>query len=101
MTLRRNCFYGGLKRGKNKSCMSKADLTVIFEQDKEGNIIATAPDLPNCRVVCKSMAEAQKKIKDAIIKEIGCVPGSTVHLESITPSGQSGCAHGSDCKCQN
>jgi ABC-type nickel/cobalt efflux system permease component RcnA len=78
---------------------SRADLTVIFEQDKEGNIIATAPDIPNCRVVGKSMEEAQEKIKEAILKEIGCEPGSSIRLESAAPIIDHGHTHGPDCGC--
>lgn len=64
---------------------SKADLTIIFEQDKDGNYIATAPDLPNCRVIAKTMEEAQEKIKSAIMKELGCEPGSKINLECLDP----------------
>ena len=45
---------------------SKADLTVIFEQDLAGNIIATAPDLPNCRITAKTMEEAQAQVNELI-----------------------------------
>jgi len=80
---------------------SKADLTVIFEQDKEGNIIATAPDIPNCRVIGKTMEEAQAKIKEAILKELGCDPGSNIHLESAAPIVDHGHKHDSDCGCKH
>lgn len=80
---------------------SKADLTVIFEIDKEGNYIATAPDLPNCRVYGKSMEEVQEKIKAAIMKEIGCEPGSQIQLESVSPIIDHAHHHGPDCGCKH
>ena len=68
------------------------DLTVIFKLDKQGNYIASVPDLEGCRVIGKSMEEVKEKIKDAILKCLGCEKDSSaIRLESA--DGQTGNKH--------
>ena len=46
--------------------MKKYHFPVVIEQDEDGMYIATVPDLRGCHTQAKTLAELDKRIKEAI-----------------------------------
>jgi predicted RNase H-like HicB family nuclease len=40
--------------------------SVLFEQDEDGIFIAHVPSLPGCHTQAKTLAEAERRVKEAI-----------------------------------
>lgn len=47
--------------------MSKYEFPVLIEQDEDGMLIATAPDLKGCHTQAKTLPVLLKRIKEAIL----------------------------------
>ena len=53
--------------------------TVIITEDEYGNVLATAPGLPDCHVQAKTQQEVLRKIRDTIVEIIS--RGKIIQLE--------------------
>ena len=64
-------------------------LQVTFEKDKSGYYVAEVPALPGCLSQGKTLAEAKKNIKEAIVAWIKVMNGKAVKKSGSLRAGVS------------
>lgn len=52
--------------GRDMRMQRPRNFTVVIEQDDEGYLVASVPDLPGCHTQARSLDELLKRVREAI-----------------------------------